>query len=74
MTPLKFETIGRFSGFRFEDFSEIKVYESKLYELILYEVKLYESKLYEMLLSPRFGTVRKNSNQNTRIESERRGN
>ena len=33
MMPWKFETIGRFSGFRFVDFLEIRVYESKLYEL-----------------------------------------
>ena len=62
MSPLKFENTGRFSGFRFEDFLEIrlyesklyeaKLYESKLYESKLYELKLYESKLYEMLLSP----------------------
>ena len=45
MTPLKFKPIGRFSGFRLEDFLEIRLYESKLYELAL-----YESKLYEMLL------------------------
>ena len=29
---IKFKTIGRFSGFRFEDFLEIRLYESKLYE------------------------------------------
>ena len=55
MTPLKFKTIGRFSGFRFEEFLEnrlSKLYELKLYELKLYELALYESKLYEMLLSP----------------------
>ena len=49
MSPLKFKTIGRFSGFRFEDFLEIRLYESKLYELAL-----YESKLYEMLLMSKF--------------------
>ena len=48
--PLKFETIGRFSGFRIKDL-EIRLYESKLYESKLYELSLYESKLYEMLLS-----------------------
>ena len=46
MSPLNFETTGRFSAFRFEDFSKINLYESKLYLL-----ELYESKLYEMLLS-----------------------
>ena len=51
MSPLKFETAGRFSGFRFKDFLEMILYESKLYELKLYEMQLYESKLYEMLLS-----------------------
>ena len=45
-SPFKFETIGRFSGFRFEDFLEIRLYESKLYES-----KLYEMQLYEILLS-----------------------
>ena len=52
MSPLKYETIGRFSGFGLEDFLEIRLYESKLYELKLYEMQLYKSKLYEMLLSP----------------------
>ena len=62
MSPFKFETIGRFSRFRFEDFLELddymsrnymneKLYESKLYEPKLYELELYESKLYEILLS-----------------------
>ena len=67
MPPLKFKTcIGRFSGFRFEDFLEIRLYESKLYETKNYmsrnytsrnytsrnyELESYESKLYEMLLS-----------------------
>ena len=58
MSPLKFETIRRFFGFRFEDFSEIRLYESKLYELKLYEMQLYESKLYEMLLSPKTISLR----------------
>ena len=44
MSPLKFETIGRFSGFGLEDFLEIRLYESKLYELKLYEMQSYESK------------------------------
>ena len=61
MSPLKFKTIRRFSGFRFEEFLEIILYESKLYETKnymsrnyeskLYELELYELKLYEMLLS-----------------------
>ena len=52
MSPLKYETIGRFSGFGLENFLEIRLYESKLYELKSYEMQLNESKLYEMLLSP----------------------
>ena len=53
---LKFETTGRFSGFRLEDFLEIRLYESKLYEL-----ELYESILYEMLLSRKKHDYRLNS-------------
>ena len=30
MSPLNFKTIGRFSGFWFEDFLEIRLYESIL--------------------------------------------
>ena len=43
MTPLKFKTIGRFSGFRFEDFLEIRLYESKLYESKNYMSRNYMS-------------------------------
>ena len=31
ISPLKFETIGRFSSFGFEDFLEIRLYELKNY-------------------------------------------
>ena len=51
MSPFKFDTIGRFSGFRFDDFLEIRSYESKLYKSKLHEMQLYESKLYVILLS-----------------------
>ena len=33
VSPLKFETLGRFSIFWLEDFLEIRLYESKLYKL-----------------------------------------
>ena len=46
MSPLKFKTIGRFSGFRFEDFLEIRLYESKLYELKNYMSRNYMSRNY----------------------------
>ena len=54
-SPLKFETIGRFYGFRSEDFLEIRLYESKLYgsKNYTYESKLYELKLYELELYSR---------------------
>ena len=67
MSPLKFETIERFSGFRFEEFSEIRLYESKLYELKLYEMQLYESKLYEMLLSHGKQYRKEAMNQSTKL-------
>ena len=51
MSPFKFDTIGRLSGFRFDDFLKIRLYESKLYKSKLFEMQLYESKLYVMLLS-----------------------
>ena len=41
-----YKTIGRFSGFRFEDFLENRLYESKLYELKLYELALCTGSFY----------------------------
>ena len=40
--PLKFKTIGRYSGFRFKDFLEIRLFESKLYEMLLSPFNLQE--------------------------------
>ena len=46
MSTLKFKTIGRFSGFRFEDFLEIRLYESKLYVTNNYMSRNYMSRNY----------------------------
>ena len=40
---IMFETLGRFSSFRFEDFLEIRLYESKLYRLKNYMSRNYMS-------------------------------
>ena len=43
LSPLKFQTLGRFSGFELEDFLEIRLYESKLYKLKNYMSRNYMS-------------------------------
>ena len=42
----QFETIERISGFRFEDFSKIRLYESKLYDYKNYMSRNYMYKNY----------------------------